>query len=117
MHNNLYNVYNKNSISNYAVINKTKTGCTAVIDISDLYNIPIPTSVCSTINPYSYQNIIGSLNEYHDMLNKMYPYDRQNNFQLWFNDKNGKRVVNDCATGYIDLELIIDNTNNINLDV
>ena len=74
-------------------------------------------AVCSTINPYSIQNIIGSAWEQHDMLNKLYPYDRQINFILWFNDKNGNRIVGHKITGYLDLELIIDNHNNLNLDV
>ena len=77
------------------------------------YNI----AVCSTINPYSFQNIIGALNETHDVLNKIFPYDRQTNFSLWFNNENGKRIVNDSYIGYMDLELIIDNTNNLNLDI
>lgn len=74
-------------------------------------------SVCSTINPYSIQNIIGNPKEYHDMLNKIYPYDRQNSFQLWFNDVEGNRMLNKNITGFLDLELIVDNSNNINLDV
>ena len=77
----------------------------------------IPTAVCSTINPYSIQNIIGSPEEYHDMLNKIYPYDRQNSFQLWFNDAEGKRILNKNITGYLDLELIVDNSNNLNLEI
>ena len=74
-------------------------------------------SVCSSINPYSNKNIIGSLCETHDMLNKIFPYDRQINFSIWFLDEDGERYTNDIYTGYIDLELIIDNTNNLNLDV
>ena len=74
-------------------------------------------AVCSTINPYSIQNIIGSAWEQHDMLNKIYPYDRQINFVLWFNDKKGNRLVDRKIIGYLDLELIVDNTNNLNLDV
>ena len=74
-------------------------------------------AVCSTLNPYSIQNIIGNPQEYHDMLNKIYPYDRQNSFQLWFNDAEGNRIFNKNITGYLDLELIVDNSNNINLDV
>ena len=86
-------------------------------DFPDFMLYTIPISVCSTLNPYSCQNIIGSMNEKHDMLNKIYPYDNQNNFILWFNDEEGKRVTNTNITGYLDLELIIDNTNNLSLDV
>ena len=74
-------------------------------------------SVCSTINPYSFQNIIGSVYETHDMLNKIFPYDRQTNFSLWFNNEEGKRINNTELIGFLDLELIIDNTNNLNLDI
>ena len=66
---------------------------------------------------YSNKNIIGSLCETHDMLNKIFPYDRQINFSIWLLDEDGERYTNDIYTGYIDLELIIDNTNNLNLDV
>ena len=87
------------------------------VDFLEVLPYGMVDSVCSTINPYSNQNIIGSLQEKHDMLNKIFPYDRQTNFSLWFNNKDGNRVVNDYIIGYLDLELIIDNTNNLNLDV
>ena len=92
--------------------------CSCVFDFSNcVQQISTLSTVCSTINPYSIQNIIGSPKEYHDMLNKIYPYDRQNSFQLWFNDEEGNRILNKNITGYLDLELIVDNSNNINLDV
>ena len=93
--------------------------CTITYDFSNDIKTYIHTfsSVCSTLNPYSQQNIIGSLTEQHDMLNKLFPYDRQNTFQLWFNDEEGNRIKNDRVTGFLDLELIVDNSNNINLDV
>ena len=50
------------------------------------------------------------------MLNKIFPYDRHDDFQLWFNDNDGNRIKNDYITGYIDLELIIDNSNNFSLE-
>lgn len=99
------------------MFSNTAAGATFEIDFPNFFLQPIPVSVCSTINPYSCQNIIGSLRETHDMLNKIYPYDNQTNFALWFNDAEGERVRNEHITGYIDLELIIDNTNNLNLDV
>lgn len=74
-------------------------------------------SVCSTINPYSIGNIIGSPKENHDMLNKIYPYDRQTDIQLWFNNADSERLVNNDITGYLDLELIVDNSNNLTLDI
>ena len=91
---------------------------TITYDLSSYFvkKIIIPQSVCSTINPYSVQNIIGSLDEKHDMLNKIFPYDRHDTFQLWFNDVEGNRMKNDYITGYLDLELIVDNSNNFSLD-
>ena len=86
-------------------------------ELSSILPYGFVKSVCSTLNPFSSQNIIGDLHEYHDMLNKIYPYDRQTSFSLWFNDSDGNRCVNKYITGYLDLELIIDNTNNLNLDV
>ena len=74
-------------------------------------------AVCSTINPYSKQNIIGSCYETHDVLNKIYPYDRQSNFILWFARPSGEKIYNTDLIGFLDLELIIDNTNNLNLDI
>ena len=87
------------------------------VDLNNILRYGMVDSVCSTLNPYSVQNIIGSFKEHHDNLNKIFPYDRQTNFSLWFNSKDGQRVMNRSITGYIDLELIIDNTNNLNLDV
>lgn len=96
----------------------TNKSSTIIYDFSNyVQRLSYPTAVCSTLNPYSVQNIIGNLEEYHDMLNKIYPYDRQNSFQLWFNDAEGNRILNKNITGYLDIELIVDNSNNINLDV
>ena len=94
-------------------------GNNTIISVSfrDLMPYKFAKSVCSTLNPYSQQNIIGCLYEDHDMLNKIFPYDGQNQFSIWFNDAEGNRCINNLITGYIDLELIIDNTNNISLDV
>ena len=94
-------------------------GNNTIISVSfrDLMPYKFAKSVCSTLNPYSQQNIIGCLYEDHDMLNKIFPYDGQNQFSIWFNDAEGNRCINNLITGYIDLELIIDNTNNLNLDV
>ena len=90
----------------------------ATYNLSEIVSrFQFPRSVCSTINPYSQQNIIGSFSEQHDTINKIYPYDRQNMFQLWFNDAEGNRIINNNITGYIDLELIVDSSNNLNLEI
>ena len=117
-----YSLFNKKEIrieaTNKAELPGDSNKSTVTYDCGELISFfQFPRSVCSTINPYSQQNIIGSFNETHDMLNKIYPYDRQNNFLLWFNDAEGNRIENKNITGFIDLELIVDNNNNINLDV
>ena len=50
---------------------KTPFNFTLAFPIPGLLENRIPSAVCSTINPYSCQNIIGSLDETHDMLNKI----------------------------------------------
>ena len=121
--------YNNNSIHLFdtnittritpaVVDDDTNHKITLTYDLSSyiVKKIDVPQSVCSTINPYSVQNIIGSLEEKHDMLNKIFPYDRHDTFQLWFNDNDGNRMKNDFITGYLDLELIVDNGNNFSLE-
>ena len=75
-----------------------------------------PYSVCSTINPWSPGNIISSLNRFFPQLNKLFPYDNQQEIKLWFINQKGGHVYNHIFTGYIDLELIIDNLNNFAMD-
>ena len=120
---NITKQYVFNGITSTFTFRATTTSDTTKHNFDITFSMPnvlkdnIPAAVCSTINPYSCQNIIGSLDETHDMLNKIYPYDNQNSFALWFNDADGMRCMNKNITGYIDLELIIDNTNNLSLDV
>ena len=75
-----------------------------------------PFSLCSTINPWSPGNIIGSLETFYPNLNKLFPYDNQQEIKLWFIDQKGNHIYNRILSGYIDLELIIDNLNNFAMD-
>ena len=72
-------------------------------------------NVCSTINPWSPSNIICSLKDNFPVLNKLFPYDNQQEIKIWFTDLYGNKLP--CLfEGYIDLELIIDNLNNFAME-
>ena len=74
-------------------------------------------SLCSTMNPWSPKNIIGSLDRFYPTLNKLFPYDNSQEIKLWFIDNDvGDILENQYFKGYIDLELIIDNLNNFVMD-
>ena len=73
--------------------------------------------VCSSLNPWSPKNIIGDFDTNFSMLNRIFPYDNQQTFKIWFTTDTGKRFPNhNWFTGYIELELIIDNENNFAID-
>ena len=115
---NIFKYNYSNKITPTVVDDTTNHKTTLTYDLSSaiVKKIIVPQSVCSTLNPYSVQNIIGSLEEKHDVLNKIFPYDRHDDFQLWFNDVDGNRIKNDYISGYLDLELIVDNSNNFSLE-
>ena len=75
-----------------------------------------PFSLCSTINPWSPGNVISSIDQFYPQLNKLFPYDNQQEIKLWFINQYGDRIYNNLLTGYIDIELIIDNLNNFAMD-
>ena len=79
-------------------------------------NFFAPMSVCSTVNPWSPGNIIGSRNQLFQNLNKLFPYDNSQQIKIWFSNFQGYRVQNAILEGYIDLELIIDNLNNFAME-
>ena len=95
----------------YDMINKTLI-CPVPEDLS----IEPPYNLCSTINPWSPGNIIGSLETFYPNLNKLFPYDNQQEIKLWITNRYSKAFKNDVLSGYIDLELIIDNLNNFAMD-
>ena len=91
---------------------------TFTLDCSGLiYTKPNTIFVCSSLNPWSPSNIIGTLSENFSILNRIFPYDNQQVFKVWFSSDSGVRVpINKFFSGYIELELIIDNENNFAID-
>ena len=75
-----------------------------------------PYNLCSTINPWSPANIISSVDNFYPNLNKLFPYDNQQEVKLWFTNRYSKPMNNKFLSGYIDIELIIDNLNNFAMD-
>ena len=73
-------------------------------------------SLCSDINPWTAKNIISGYSFHSDSLTKVYPYNRNDEARFWFLDVEGNPIKYDGARGYIDLELIIDNSNTFAMD-
>lgn len=73
-------------------------------------------NVCSDINPWTQYNVIGSGDLKSDSLTKVYPYNGKDEIKIWFMDelKNIHRLR--YLSGYIDLELIVDNTDSYVMD-
>ena len=86
------------------------------LTISDEKSFDSPFNICSTINPWSPGNIIGSVDQFYQNLNRLFPYDNQQEIKLWFTNRYSKSMNNNFLSGYIDLELIIDNLNNFAMD-
>ena len=80
--------------------------------------VTLPIMTCSSLNPWSPRNIIGSTTQYHDVINRVFPYDNQQEIRVWFIDQLGRILPNTNKTfdGYLELELIIDNENNFAID-
>lgn len=72
--------------------------------------------VCSTINPYSAQNILGRLTETFHNIPRVFPWDGNYQVKVWFNGINGDAQPVPKCTGVIELELIIDNENTYAFD-
>ena len=73
-------------------------------------------SLCSDINPWTAKNVISSYSFTSDALNKVFPFNGNDEIRFWFLDVEGNPVKYDYARGNIDLELIIDNTNTYALE-
>ena len=84
-------------------------------DIPELVDV---AHVCSSINPWSPKCIIGPLSRTHDVINRVFPYDNQQEIKIWFVDARGRVLPNydSIFDGYMELELIIDNENNFAID-
>lgn len=83
--------------------------------LTETFNYGFMT-VCSDINPWTQCNIIGTSDFKSDAMNKIYPYNGKDEIKIWFMDelKNIHRLR--YLSGFIDLELIIDNTDSYAMD-
>lgn len=86
------------------------------LTVPDEKSLDSPYSLCSTINPWSPGNIISSVDQFYPNLNRLFPYDNQQEIKLWFANRYSKPIPNNMLSGYIELELIIDNLNNFAMD-
>ena len=73
-------------------------------------------NLCSDINPWTKSNIISGYSFQSDSLTKLYPYNGNDEVKFWFLDINGEPCKYHYARGYVDLELIIDNSNSFAMD-
>ena len=67
-------------------------------------------SICGSINPWTKNNLIAPLSYSSDTLTKVFPYNGCTEARFWFINENGEKVRWRSVRGYIDLELIIDNS-------
>ena len=72
--------------------------------------------VASSINPWSQKNIIGSPEEIFHNIPRLFPWNGAKHIDIWFLNHEGKVVDNPIVSGYLELELIIDNENTYALD-
>lgn len=73
-------------------------------------------TVCSDINPWTQGNVIGSSDFKSDAMNKIFPYNGKDEIKIWFMDELKKIHRLRYLSGYIDLELIVDNTDSYVMD-
>ena len=116
---NVFNYYNTTDSSNRLLF-VSKEGNQNVFNIY----IPIPdtildirrTSISGTINPWTKNNLIAPLQYDSDHLSKVFPYNGNPEIRFWFVDEEGNKIRWKWVRGYIDLELIIDNTDTYAMD-
>ena len=85
----------------------------------DLTNHPmnyVYGSMCADFNPWTSKNVISGYSFQSDSLTKLYPYNGNDEVKFWFLDINGDPCKYHYARGYVDLELIIDNSNSFAMD-
>ena len=73
-------------------------------------------SICGSINPWTKNNLIAPLTYTSDTLTKVFPWNGCTEARFWFINDKGEKVRWRVVRGYIDLELIIDNSNTYALD-
>jgi hypothetical protein len=81
-------------------------------DLIDWQNLQVSAS----FNPYSQNNIIGSLQEEYHNGPFLFPYDRNPEVHVKICDRYGIPIHFKNCQGYIDLDLIIDNSSNYSID-
>ena len=74
------------------------------------------TSVCSSINPWTKNNLLAPLQYDSDTLTKVFPYNGNPEARFWFINEKGEKIRWRWVRGYIDLELIVDNTDSYAMD-
>ena len=73
-------------------------------------------SICGSINPWTKNNLIAPLTYTSDTLTKVFPWNGCTEARFWFINDKGEKVRWRVVRGYIDLELIIDNSDTYALD-
>jgi hypothetical protein len=81
-------------------------------DLIDWQNLQVSAS----FNPYSQNNIIGSLQEEYHNGPFLFPYDRNPEVHVKVCDRYGIPIQTKNLQGYIDLDLIIDNSSSYSID-
>ena len=74
------------------------------------------SSVCGNINPWTKNNLIAPLTYTSDTLTKVFPWNGSTEARFWFINDKGEKVRWRVVRGYIDLELIIDNSDTYAID-
>jgi hypothetical protein len=72
--------------------------------------------VSASFNPFSQYNIIGSLQEAFHGGPMLFPYDRNPEIVVRIIDQYGIPIQTKFAVGYVDLDLIIDNSSSYSID-
>ena len=73
-------------------------------------------SICGNINPWTKNNLIAPLTYSSDTLTKVFPWNGATEARFWFINEDGEKVRWRVVRGYIDLELIIDNSDSYAID-
>jgi hypothetical protein len=72
--------------------------------------------VAASFNPYSHGNIIGSIEETFHGGPMLFPYDRNPEVKIWICDQYAIPIETKDVVGFIDLDLIVDNSNSYSVD-
>ena len=113
---NIYDYYNVPGTTRFVELD---AGVMADPNINSFQiQIPMPNTmidvrqaaICGSINPWTKNNLISPLTYTSDNLTKVFPYNGSTEIKFWFINQKGEKVRWRLVRGYVDLELIIDNT-------